>query len=104
LVKAYWVDFFESFGHVLPEQAINIVIWVIWGFSVALVVYFLSRKFSLIQTTLLTWFALFVLLWLVLWNLGMLPIAILAIVVPWSFVEVLVAAWICNKLLPQEKT
>ena len=104
LVKAYWVDFFDSFGHVLPEQAINLVIWVIWGFSVALVIYVLSRKFSLIHTTLLAWCALFVLLWLVLWNLGILPITILAIVIPWSFVEVFVAAWICKKLLPQENT
>ena len=104
LVKACWIDFFESFGHVLPEKAINLVIWVIWGFSVALVIYVLSRKFSLIHTSLLTWFALFVLLWLVMWNMGIFPVAILVIVIPWSLVEVLVAAWICKKLLPQKKT
>jgi hypothetical protein len=36
---------------VLPQEPINIIIWMIWGFIFAATIFIFSRKFNLWQTT-----------------------------------------------------
>lgn len=97
LIKAYWIEHYQNLNLVLPQEPINGITWMIWGFCFATVIFILSKKFNLLQTTLLSWFVTFVLLWIVLWNLAMLPVAILWFVVPLSLFEAFVAVWICKK-------
>jgi len=40
----------------------------------------------------------YVMMWVVIWNLSVLPFGILPVAVPWSFVEALGAAFICRRL------
>jgi hypothetical protein len=100
LLKKYWVDHYQSIGMTFPSKPLNGMIWIAWGFLFALAIYLISRKFNLIQTTLVSWFMVFVLMWVVTWNLNILPSAILIYAVPLSLLEVFIGSYICRKISP----
>ena len=43
-------------GLTFPEKPINSAVWGIWSLCFAIGTYIISRKFSLLQTTFLSWF------------------------------------------------
>jgi len=100
LIKSFWVKHYAGLNLVFPNEAINGIVWVLWGFLIAIIISVLSKKFSLIRTTLLSWFVVFVLLWMVLWNVNMLPKNILWYVVPLSLIELFIGAYIYKRLNP----
>jgi ABC-type multidrug transport system fused ATPase/permease subunit len=102
LLKKYWVDHYQSLGMTFPSAPKNGMIWVVWGFLLALAIYLISRKFNLIQTALISWFMAFVLMWVVTWNLNILPSAILFYAVPLSLLEAFIGSYICIKISPNE--
>jgi hypothetical protein len=102
LLKKYWVDHYQSLGIAFPSGPKNGMIWVAWGFLFAIAIYIISRKFNIIQTTLLSWFMAFVLMWVVTLNLNVLPSAILIYAVPLSFLEAFIGSYICTKISPNE--
>ena len=97
-LKHIWVSHYENMGLVFPSEPINGAVWGIWSACFAIAIYVLSKKFSLIQTTLLAWWVGFVLMWLVTGNMGVLPYGILIYAVPLSFLEAFLATWIIKKL------
>jgi hypothetical protein len=92
---------FQSMGLVFPNDPINGILWMLWGVIIAVIVYVLSQKYSLWQTTFITWSAVFVLVWIALWNSAVLPIEILPVVVPLSLITILVAAFLAKRLQPK---
>ncbi|MCA9735860.1 MAG: hypothetical protein H6696_09855 [Deferribacteres bacterium] len=98
LIKSYWTGHYEKLGLVFPSQPINGAVWGLWSLLFAIAIYILSRKFSLIQTTLLAWFMGFVLMWVVIWNMSVMPDGLLYVAVPLSLLEAFVAAFILKKL------
>lgn len=100
LIKSYWNDFYQNLNLVFPNQTVNGIVWIVWGFLLAIIVFILSKKFNLLQTTLLSWFMVFVMLWLVLWNVDILPNGILLYVIPLSLIELFIGSLICKKLSP----
>ena len=98
LIKSYWVDHYQNLNLVFPNEPLNGVIWMIWGFLFAITVFIISKKFNLLQTTFLSWFFVFVMMWIVIWNVDMLPKGILWVNAPMSLVEAFIAALICKKL------
>jgi hypothetical protein len=102
LLKKYWIDHYRSLGMTFPSAPQNGMIWVAWGFLFATAIYIISRKFDLIQTTLVSWFTAFVLMWIVIWNLNVLPGAILIYAVPLSLLEAFIGSYICIKMSPNE--
>ena len=100
LLNAEWVEHFESLGMTFPSAPINAAVWVVWGFVFAVTIYALSRKFRLMETFLLSWVLAFLMMWLVTWNLNVLPLSILAFAVPLSLLESFVASYICVRLDP----
>jgi predicted neutral ceramidase superfamily lipid hydrolase len=100
LLKTYWIDHYRSLGMTFPSEPLNGMIWVAWGFLFAITIYIISRKFDLIQTTLISWFMAFVLMWIVTWNLNVLPSAILIYAVPLSLLEAFIGSYICIKMSP----
>lgn len=64
----------------------------------AIAVFIISKKFSLLHTTLLAWFVGFLLMWVVVANMGVLPMGILIIATPLSFLEAFLATYIIKKL------
>jgi len=100
LVKSHWIEHYEKLSLDFPTEPINGITWMIWGFLLAISIFIISRKFNLIQTTLISWLLAFVMLWVVLWNIDIFPIRILWIVVPLSLFELFVGALICKKISP----
>ncbi len=92
-----WTEHYHKLGMIFPEQPVNGVIWGIWSLCFAIVVFIISRKFTLIQTAILSWFIGFVLMWLVVGNLGVLPFGILPLAIPLSLLEAFLATFIIFK-------
>lgn len=101
LVKSYWIDRFDKLNIQYIEEPINMAVWGIWGFSYATVIFILAKKFTLIQTTLLSWSMVFVMMWMVVWNVGVLPTKMLWFNAPLSLIVTFVAVWICKKMMPK---
>ncbi len=98
IAKSYWTGHYEKLNLVFPAEPINGAIWGVWSLLFAIAIFIISKKFSLLQTTFLSWFVGFVLMWVVAWNLGVLPVGILIIAVPLSLLEAFVASFIIKKL------
>lgn len=98
LVRSYWLEHYRSLGMTFPSEPVNGMVWMVWGFLFALAIFVLSRKFSLVQTGLVSWLLGFVLMWLVTWNMGVLPPALLICAVPLSLLESFVAVYLCRAL------
>jgi predicted neutral ceramidase superfamily lipid hydrolase len=100
LLKKYWIDHYQSLGMTFPSAPLNGMIWVAWGFLFAIAIDIISKKFNLMRTTLISWFMAFVLMWIVTWNLNVLPSAILIYAVPLSLLEAFIGSYICRKISP----
>ncbi len=99
-LKNYWVEHYQARGMVFPSAPLNGIVWGIWGFLFAMAIYLVSRKFDLVQTALISWLMGFVLMWIVIWNMNVFPVAILVYAVPLSLLEVFVGAYLCKKVSP----
>ena len=97
-LHSYWTDHYNSLGIIFPEKPLNGAVWGIWSLCFAIAVYIISRRFSLFQTTFLSWFVGFVMMWLVTGNMGVLPYKILFFAIPLSIFESFIATYIIVKL------
>jgi len=98
LLHNYWTEHYHNLGMIFPEQPINGAVWGIWSLCFAIVIFIIAKKFSLLQTTFLSWFIGFVLMWIVIWNMSVLPTGILLFAIPLSFLEAFLASLIIKKL------
>ncbi len=98
IVKNYWTDHYNSLGLVFPTEPINGVLWGIWSLLFAISIFIIAKKFTLLQTTLLSWFVGFVLMWVVIGNMGVLPTGILFAAIPLSLLEAFLATFIIKKM------
>lgn len=102
LVKQIWVNGFNDIGLSFPSAPVNGAVWGLWAFIFVTVLAFLTTKFDILKSTTIAWVIGFVLLWIAMWNMGVLPSGILYWAVPWSFFEVYVAALICSRVLGKQ--
>jgi len=98
LIKSYWIEHYQSLNLIFPSEPINGIIWIIWGFFLAITIFILLKKYNTLQTILLSWFIAFCMMWLVIWNLNILPQGILWIAVPLSLLEISIGTLICKRL------
>lgn len=98
LLKKFWSTHYSSMGLVFPSEPINGALWGVWSLLFAISIFIMAKKFNLWQTTFLSWFVGFVLMWVVIGNLGVLPYEILFAAVPLSLLEAFLAAFIIKKL------
>ena len=104
VIKDVWVDGFAKMGLSFPAAPVNGALWGLWVFIFAAVLAVLiANKFGVLKSVLISWITGFVLLWLAMWNMGVMPDGLLYWAVPWSFVEVYVAALICHGILRKER-
>jgi hypothetical protein len=101
LLAGTWDAHDASLGLAFPRDPVNVAVWVAWSFVFAGALFALSRRFSPLETLALGWTVGFAMMWLVAWNLAVLPVAILPVAVPASLVETGVAAWLCVRLAPR---
>jgi hypothetical protein len=98
LMASRWQEHYRAMGLRFPSAPVNGALWIVWGFLLAGAVFALSRRFGLWQTLVLAWAMAFVMMWVAIGNLAVLPLGILPVAIPFSLVEVLGAAFICRKL------
>jgi hypothetical protein len=101
LFRDLWITHYDSLGLVFPADPINGAIWGLWSFLFAGVIYILSWRFNLWETTFLSWFVAFIMMWVVIGNLDVLPFALLPYAIPLSWMEAFLAAWIIRKFIPK---
>lgn len=97
LLKHYWTSHYEALGLVFPSKPINGVVWMLWSLSFSIVIYLHALKFDWVGAALMSWFTGFVLMEVVVGNLGVLPMGILVFAIPMSLLEVFVASLIAKK-------
>ena len=97
LLKSYWTSHYSQLGLTFPSAPVNGAIWGVWSLVFALVIFVLARKFSQWETTLLAWVIGFVMMWLVIGNLAVLPFGILPAAIPLSLLEAFLATWIVRQ-------
>jgi hypothetical protein len=100
LLKSLWTRHYEGIGLVFPARPVNGALWGLWSLLFAVAVFVISRKFPLLETAMLSWFTGFVLMWVVIGNLGVLPAGLLWAAVPLSLLEAFVAAAIVKRRPP----
>ncbi|MBN2745565.1 MAG: hypothetical protein JXR34_02480 [Bacteroidales bacterium] len=98
LLKNGWVEHYQSLGLIFPSEPINGAVWGIWSLVFAVLLFVISQKFNFIETTIIGWFIGFIMMWLVIGNLMVLPFGILYAAIPLSILEVFVAVFILRKL------
>jgi hypothetical protein len=96
--KSRFDALYKGRGLDFPNALANTILWILWGVLAAVLVVSLSRKFSMLHTFFLSWLAAFAMHWIVLWNAAALPLDLLWIAIPWSLVEVFIAALLSNRL------
>ena len=102
LFKSYWTDHYQLLGFSFPSEPVNGIVWGLWSLVFALLIYLISRRFSLLETTLICWIAGFILMWIAIGNLGVLPSGLLWFAVPLSLLETAVASFITRNLSPPD--
>ncbi len=98
LLKSDWTNHYAKLGLVFPSEPINGAVWGVWSLFFAIAISIISKRFTLIQTALLSWFVGFVFMWVVIGNLGVLPYGLLVFAIPLSLLESFIATTIIKKL------
>ena len=97
LFKSYWTAHYASLGLRFETLPVNGVLWMIWSFVLAYMIFRLLERFSFWQAIGLVWLSAFVMMWITLYNLQVLPMGLLMFAVPLSLIEVAVAGVIIEK-------
>jgi hypothetical protein len=97
LLKSLWVAHYQGLGLTFPSDPVNGAIWGLWSLIFAAVTYALAQRFSLLHTAALSWVVGFLMMWVVIGNLGVLPLGILPYAVPLSLLEAFVATVIVRR-------
>ena len=103
LIESYWLEKYQNLNLIFPNETTNLIMWMVWGFLFAALIFILSRKFNLFQTTILSWFVAFVMMWVVVWNVGVLPVKMLWFNIPLSLFESFIGAYICIRYFQGRK-
>lgn len=98
LLIEHWTGHYASMGLTFPGEPVNGAVWGLWSLCFAVAIFVLARRFNLLETAALAWIMGFVLMWLVIGNMAVLPFGILPYAIPWSMVEAFGAVWLVKKL------
>ncbi|MFI5136282.1 MAG: hypothetical protein ACHQIM_00555 [Sphingobacteriales bacterium] len=98
LLQSFWTKHYHDLGLSFPSSPLNGAVWGIWSLLFAVAIFIIAKKFTLPQTTFLSWFVGFVLMWVTIGNLGVLPFGILGYAIPLSLLESFIATFIIKKL------
>ena len=98
LFLSHWEDLYRNLGLTFPSRPINGALWGLWSLLLAVSIFYLAKKFSFQNTVTIAWLMGFVMMWVVIGNLGVLPIKLLLFAVPLSLLEVIGAVFIVKKM------
>lgn len=98
LFKSFWIEHYQQQQLTFPDSAVNRIVWGIWSLLFAVAIFFITKRFTLLQATFIAWLMAFVMMWVVIGNLGMLPYRLLPYAVPLSILEAFIATVIIKKI------
>ncbi len=97
ILESYWIEKYQSLDIIFPTGLSNNIVWMIWGFMLATLTFILLKKFTVLHTAFLAWFVAFVMMWVVVWNVGILPTGMLLFNIPYSLLVTFIGVLICKK-------
>ena len=97
LLKNYWINHFSSIGLDFKTTPLNGVLWTVWSFLLAYLIFSFLEKYSFQKTIWLSWISAFLMMWITIYNLQVLPIILLLFAVPFSLIEVVIAILIIKR-------
>jgi hypothetical protein len=100
LLQGYWLNHYQVMGLEFTTSAAIGILWTLWSFLMAYLLWKLLSKFNLLWSLILTWLPSFLMMWIVINNLQVLPYAILPIAIPLSVLEIWLAGVIIGKIDP----
>lgn len=98
LFKNIWNNHYTKLGLEFTTLPTNGVVWLVWSFFLAVILHEILKKFSIVKTVFLTWIMAFLMMWLTMYNLQVLPLQIVLFAVPLSLLEISIAILIIKKL------
>ena len=93
-----WAEHYAGLGLTFPAEPVNGAVWGLWSLCFAVIAYFISRNSDPLRAVLLLWSMGFVLMWIVIGNMAVLPFSILPVAIPWSLIEAFGAVWIMKRI------
>lgn len=100
LFKYFWVDTFNNLGLTFETLPINGLLWFVWSVLLAVLIHRLLRITSQKETIILSWLCAFMMMWITVYNLQVLPLGLLIFAVPLSLLEIFVAVIILKRFTP----
>lgn len=97
LLKCFWESHFKMLGIAFPSTTVNNFLWVLWCFIFTVLIDQISKKFTILKTTLISWGFAFPMMWIVIYNLNVMPTKIITLAIPLSLLETFIAAKILEK-------
>ena len=98
LFASLWQRHYTDLGLTFPDRPINGAMWGLWSLLFAISIYLIARRFSFTETAVIAWLTGFVMMWVAIGNLNVLPFGLLWFAIPLSVLEVVVAVWIIRAL------
>lgn len=99
LIRFYWQEHYQTIGLTFKTLPINGVLWIIWSFVLSYMLFKLLSKFKFFEAVFLGWIFTFLMMWITLYNLQVLPLKILLPAIPLSFLEIMVAEIMIQKIM-----
>lgn len=103
LFKRVWVDHYATLGLRFETLPVNGALWTIWSLLLAYTLVELLEYVPYWRAIGLVWLVAFVLMWVTLYNLQVLPLGLLTVAIPLSLLEVAIAGAIIQKLSPKAR-
>lgn len=97
LLKASWTAHYSALGLEFQTLWVNGVLWTLWSVGLSYTIFRIMGKFSKIETLVITWIPSFLMMWIVAYNLQVLPLGVLVYAIPLSVVEIYVAMLLMNR-------
>lgn len=94
ILKEIWINHYNSLGLIFETLSLNGILWLVWSFILAFLIFKLIQKFSFNETIIISWLFAFLLMWIVSFNLQVLPLNLLIFAIPLSFIEIFIATFI----------
>ncbi len=101
--KPYFINHFQNRNIEPPGGPLYLIIWIVWGILLSLIIFIISKKFSLLKSTLIIWFAVFSGIWIMLFNLKVITIPILLILMSFCFMEIFIGTLISKNFHNKEQ-
>lgn len=93
-----WENHYAQLGLDFPGAMINGAIWGLWSLVFAAAIYVLTKRYEWYAAAAIAWVFGFVMMWIVVGNLNVLPYRLLPFAVPMSMLEALGASFVCGRL------